>query len=203
MIGVIDLGISNVGSVLNMLKHLGLPAREVRSGSEAAAAEKLILPGVGHFGHAMDKLRAKGLVEPIREAAQTDNKAVLGICLGMQLLLDHSEEGDAAGLGLVPGRCIKFSSDTQSAHLPTPHMGWRSVTTKRTSSLIEGLPPEPRFYFVHSYHAVIKSDAVVLEASYGCVFTAAFQLGNIYGVQFHPEKSHSFGQQILKNFATS
>lgn len=201
MIAIIDSGISNVASVLNMMRKIGVPARLARSPSDLESAERIILPGVGHFETGMKRLEELELVESIR-AASEQRKPILGICLGMQLLLKNSEEGGRSGLGLVDGHCIRFKPAEMRSSLPVPHMGWRQVTPLKTSQLLHGLPEESRFYFVHSYHAkLVHKNEALFSADYGYEFTAGYESANIAGVQFHPEKSHKFGEQLLRNFA--
>lgn len=202
MIAVIDYGIGNVGSIINMLKKIGVPAILTNDIEQIEKADKLILPGVGAFDIGMQKLNESGLLDAIKKHAVEDKKPLLGICLGMQMLGRKSEEGKEAGLGLIPfdNKRFVFESDT---HLKVPHMGWNiTVDTEDKDPIIEGLTPEQRYYFVHSYHAVCDSeDNVLMRTEYGYSFAAAVRKGNIYGVQFHPEKSHKFGMALLENFA--
>lgn len=200
-VGIIDCGIANAGSVANMLRRTGTPSQLVHTPQEVAAADAVILPGVGHFRSAMQRLHEMNLVDALRSAALEQHKPLLGICLGMQLLGRHSEEGDCKGLGIVDARCVRFALEAMHQSLPVPHMGWRTVTLKKASPLIEGLPASPRFYFVHSYHMdVADPGGVLMTADYGYTFVAGLEIGNVAGVQFHPEKSHAFGQRLLTNF---
>lgn len=201
MIGVIDYGICNVGSVVNMLKRVGAMATVVRSAPDINLVDRIILPGVGHFRTGMANLESAGLTQAIRNAVQLDRKPLLGICLGMQLLAGHSEEGDCAGLGIIPARVVRFDGARMADRLPIPHMGWSHVVPTRASPLTAGLPDNAKFYFVHSY--VVETDdpdLTLLRATYGYDYIAAVQKGRVFGVQFHPEKSHSFGKLILRNF---
>jgi len=201
MIAVIDYGIGNVGSIINMLKKIGVPAILTNNIEQIEKADKIILPGVGAFDIGMQKLNKSGLLDAIKKHAVEDKKPMLGICLGMQMLGRKSEEGKESGLGLIPfdNKRFVFGSDT---HLKIPHMGWNiTVDAEEDDPLIEGLTQEQRYYFVHSYHAVCDSDDnVLMRAEYGYSFAAAVRKGNIYGVQFHPEKSHKFGMALLENF---
>ncbi len=200
MITIIDYGAGNIGSVLNMIKHVGGEAGVASNAAGVLAATKILLPGVGSFDNAMTRLAGLGLVEPLMERAKA-GIPLLGICLGMQLLANESEEGRMAGLGLIPGRVCRFSFEGEAARLKIPHMGWNSVTPARVHPLVAGLEEGARFYFVHSYHFVCDSEEdVLLKSVYGYPFTSGVQRGNVMGVQFHPEKSHRFGMQLIRNF---
>lgn len=203
MIAIVNLGIGNVGSIVNMLRRAGAAAVATDDPIQIAAARKLILPGVGAFDKAVERLEALGLRPVLEEKVMKDRVPILGICLGMQLLTHGSEEGRAAGLGWIPGVTRRFDFGPSTA-LKIPHMGWNTVRTHRTSRLFNGLEDDPRFYFVHSYHVVCDDPShVAATCSYGYDFACAVTLGNVAGVQFHPEKSHRFGLQLLKNFAES
>ena len=201
MIGVLDCGIGNIGSILNMLKKVGVEGRAVESGMEIDACDKLILPGVGAFDTGMALLSMNGRREALDKAA-TAGKAILGICLGMQLLGRCSEEGKKEGLGYLPFSLVRFGQEQQPA-LKIPHMGWNEVRILHPdATLAQNMEPEPRFYFVHSYYAVCDHpDDVLMTCDYGETFAAAVYRNNIWGVQFHPEKSHRFGMCIMRNFA--
>jgi len=206
MIAVIDAGLGNIGSLLNMLDHLGIAARVARAPADLADADRLILPGVGAFDHGMARLHASGLLPALEERVLRDHVPVLGICLGMQLLGRSSEEGASPGLGWVPARTIRFNFAANPTHLRIPHMGWNDVRPAATDNLLElgrdDLGDGPRFYFVHSYHVVCDAPADIAGiAHYGFPFTAALQRGHIHGVQFHPEKSHRWGKLLLARFA--
>lgn len=199
VISVIDCDIGNVGSVINMLKHVGAESRLISSPVEIEQAEALLLPGVGHFGHAMTVLRERGLVEPLQQRVLRDRAPILGICLGMQLLGLHSEEGDAEGLGFIAAR-FKRISPLPGTDLKVPHMGWNTVSVKRPNPVLAG-DDEKRFYFVHSYQAVCeREDEIVATCDYGGEFPCAYGRDNIFGVQFHPEKSHRFGMDLFRRF---
>lgn len=199
MVAVIDYGLGNLGSIVNMLKALGEKSVITGRAEEIKATDKIILPGVGAFDAGMRQLKERGLEEVIRKEALA-GKPVLGICLGMQLLGRRSEEGSLDGLGLIPFDNIRFRIAPESG-LKIPHMGWDLIELKRTSPLTEGLKGPQRYYFVHSYHARCdREENVLMTCEYGTEFAAAVVRGNIYGVQFHPEKSHHFGMALLENF---
>lgn len=199
MLAVIDYGAGNLRSVLHALNHLGVESiRVVQEPRDLAGADRIILPGVGAFGAGMQQLHAQQLVEPIREAVWR-GVPYLGICLGMQFLFDRSDEmGNHEGLGLLPGYVTRFPNRPD---LKVPHMGWNQLNILRSSLLTEGLATDSYAYFVHSYYCVPEQESdVAIVVDYGLPFTAAVQHANIYGVQFHPEKSQRTGLQILSNF---
>lgn len=204
LIAVIDYGMGNVSSIVNMLKKIGVPTVLAKDIKTIQAADKLILPGVGAFDTGMLKLKQGGLTEAIIQHAVIDEKPLLGICLGMQMLGRGSEEGLEKGLSLIPFDNKRFVFDREK-NLKIPHMGWDIVTTKsKEDPLVTGLDPDQRYYFVHSYHAVCDMEEnVLMSCDYGYCFAAAVKYKNIYGVQFHPEKSHRFGMALLNNFARS
>lgn len=201
MIAVIDYGMGNVGSIINMLKKIGVESTLTSDERVIDSADRLILPGVGSFDKGMYNLNEKGLSDIIKKNVCEYNKPLLGICLGMQLLGRSSEEGKIRGLDLIPFENVKFSFNA-SLNLKIPHMGWDIITNVMEDPLSKGLDPHQRYYFVHSYHAACDyKENILMECDYGYVFTAAVKSGNIYGVQFHPEKSHKFGMALLENFA--
>ena len=201
MIAVIDYGMGNVGSIINMLRKIGVESILTNEENVIDHADKLILPGVGAFDKGMQNLNESGLSDVIKKNVKQMKKPLLGICLGMQLLGRKSEEGNSAGLGLIPFDNKRFLFD-ENIQLKIPHMGWDMITPVREDPLLEGLDQKQRFYFVHSYHAVCESqENILMECDYGYIFAAAVKSGNIYGVQFHPEKSHKFGMALLENFA--
>jgi glutamine amidotransferase len=201
MIGIIDVGIGNLGSIRNMFKKIGAPAKVVSDAAGIAAAAKLVLPGVGAFDAGMARLHGSGLLPVIEQRAFEERIPVLGICLGMQLMTHGSEEGRSPGLGWIPARTLRFPIDSQP-RLRVPHMGWNHVRVVRLDPLIEGVDGESAFYFVHSFHIQCEEpEHVLLSAEYGIKFVAAFRKNNLLGVQFHPEKSHRHGMQVLGNFA--
>ncbi len=200
MITIIDYGMGNLGSVQNMFRYLGVASTISADPEVISKAEKLLLPGVGAFDNAMLRLNQHGFREILNQKAQTEKVPVLGICLGMQLLTRGSEEGDLPGLNFIPADTVRFP-DSQG--LKVPHMGWNLVLPSTESVLTRDLPEESRFYFVHSYCVHTDDPAhSVLKADYGVRFDAAIQKDNIFGAQFHPEKSHKFGMQLFKNFAS-
>ena len=198
MIAVIDYGVGNLFSLSSSLSFLGLENRITRSWDEVRAASHIILPGVGAFGDAMEKLAATGLVPVLREEAKK-GKPLLGICLGMQLLGRRSEEGKEEGLGLIPFDNVRFQLGSS---YKIPHMGWNYIEiVNERAPIVKDLDRRQRYYFVHSYHAKCDDDGnVLMTCDYGYPFAAAVVKEQIYGVQFHPEKSHQFGMRLLKNF---
>lgn len=202
MITIIDYGVGNLLSIRNMLKKAGYRDATISNKEEdIAQAEKLILPGVGHFDYGMHQLRESAFFDTLNKRVQTDKVPILGICLGAQLLTQGSEEGELPGLGWIQARTIRFDSSRMDTSLKIPHMGWGDVKVQKPSKLFENMPEDPRFYFVHSYHLVCDdpSDELV-SCTHGYSFVAGVERGNVLGVQFHPEKSHKFGLQLLSNF---
>lgn len=198
---VVSFGMGNTGSVVNMLRRIGVDA--VVSGDPAivASADRLILPGVGAFDAAMRNLDTSGLRQALDQRVAADGVPVLGICLGMQLLAEHGDEGGVAGLAWLPGRVERLAGVApDGAQLPLPHIGWSTLSVHRPSPLLAGLAAEDRFYFVHSFHHRAREEHLVASASHGEPFAAVVSRGNIHGVQFHPEKSHRPGLRLLENF---
>lgn len=202
MIIIVDYKMGNIGSVVNMLKKIGVKSKLSANPEEILCAEKLLLPGVGSFDSGMRNLQDAGLIEVLNKRVLIDRIPILGICLGMQLLMDNSEEGSLAGLGWINGEVKRFDFGLDDRNLKVPHMGWNIVNPKETHTLFKDFEPEGRFYFVHSYYAKCKYDENILGVTnYGYEFTSCIRKENIFGAQFHPEKSHKFGMKILKNFA--
>lgn len=202
MIVIIDYGMGNVGSVLNMLRKIGVPAAISSERRIIADANKLILPGVGAFDRGMTLLRELDLIDLLNEKVLERKTPVLGVCLGMQLLSRRSEEGDLPGLGWIAADTIRFRFDAGDRSCKVPHMGWNSVQRTKCDAILGTFEEVPKFYFVHSYHVVCDNESDVLARSvHGFSFTAAVQRNNVYGTQFHPEKSHRFGMSLLSNFA--
>lgn len=200
MITIINYGMGNLGSILNMFKRIGQAAIITDNLSEIEKAEKLLLPGVGSFDQAMMRIKENGFLEILNHKALVEKVPILGICLGMQLLTKGSEEGTLPGLNWIEADTLRFPRNNG---LKVPHMGWNLVFPTTASPLTINLPEESRFYFVHSYYVkVAKEENSILKTEYGLRFDAAIQKENIFGAQFHPEKSHKFGMQFLKNFAS-
>jgi glutamine amidotransferase len=201
---VVDAGIGNLGAIPNMLKRIGASATITNDGELIAEADRLILPGVGSFDPAMQTLSDLGVVDALTEKALVERVPVLGVCLGMQLLFESSEEGRLPGLGWIPGRVVKFRLDQADRTLRIPHMGWNWVEPANHAALFEGFDEVPRFYFAHSYHVDPANAADVAGwTDYGYRFAASVQHENISGIQFHPEKSHRFGLKVFENFLAS
>lgn len=200
MITIIDYGIGNLNSVANIIHYVGGKCRILDDPNELINAEKLILPGVGAFDKGMESLKERGILEALNIAVLENKVPILGICLGMQLLTLRSEEGKLEGLGWVDAEVKKFSFEN-NLNLKIPHMGWNSLQVKKQNPLIPIREENLRFYFVHSYFVNPNQDELTIASShYGRDFCAAFQKDNIFGVQFHPEKSHRFGMNLMKNF---
>lgn len=202
MITIIDYGLGNIQAFVNVYRRLHIPVTVAQSASQLEGASKLILPGVGAFDHAIERLDASGMRSTLDEMVQLQKIPVLGICVGMQILANSSEEGCLPGLGWVPGRVCSFKSVPNLTDLPLPHMGWNDVSALNENVLFKGFEEEARFYFLHSFFFDCGQDQHrAAMSSYGLEFSCAVQAGNVYGVQFHPEKSHHFGVGLLKNFA--
>lgn len=202
---VLDYGMGNVGSIVNMLKKLGVAAELSGGPRDVLRADRLILPGVGAFDAAMTKLRQLGYVEALRQRVLGDKVPILGICLGMQLLGQGSEEGQEPGLGWLDARAVRFRFDAQGERdgLRVPHMGWNTVRPATPSPFFPATDRERRFYFVHSYHLQCQDAAdVMTRTTYGVEFVSGVRRGNIVGTQFHPEKSHRFGLEFFRAFVS-
>ncbi|MBP7477330.1 MAG: imidazole glycerol phosphate synthase subunit HisH [Chitinophagales bacterium] len=203
-ITIVDYKMGNLGSIQNMLKKLGYKSIVSSDLQCIEDAEKLILPGVGAFDNGMNNIRTLGLEGILKKKILEDKTPILGICLGMQLMTQGSEEGIQKGLGWINARVEKFNFKENNENLRIPHMGWNYTTCLRESALWREMPDETRFYYVHSYCLKdIHVAHALLTADYGGNFCSGFEQGNILGVQFHPEKSHKFGKQLLKNFITN
>lgn len=200
MIAVINYGMGNIGSIVNMLHKIGEESVVTDEKKVLEEADKIILPGVGAFDHGIENLQEKNLIGVIRKITIEKKTPFLGICLGMQLLGRRSEEGKEEGLGLIPFDSVRFRFESE-APFKVPHMGWDIVKFKQRDKVLEGLEGTQRYYFVHSYHAVCDmNENVLMTCEYGYEFIAAVKRENIYGFQFHPEKSHRFGMKLLENF---
>lgn len=202
MIRIVNYGLGNVEAFLNVYYRLGIDARLASNAAELADAERIILPGVGAFDRAMQLLDASGMRDVLEKKAHVERVPVIGICVGMQILANGSDEGTAAGLGWIPGRVRSFASNPLSSELPLPHMGWNDISPTGHGAILRDLEPHPRFYFLHSFYFECDDHAhTVATAHYGHDFACVVAADNIIGVQFHPEKSHHWGTQLLKNFA--
>ena len=204
MITILDYGMGNLGSIQNMFKRIGVSAEITGDIEVLGRARKILLPGVGAFDSAMMRINQSGLRDVLNRKVLQDRVPVLGICLGMQLLTESSEEGQLPGLGWIAARTLSFRERIDS-QLKSPHMGWNLVSLNAPSALTRGFDEfeEPRFYFVHSYFVKCTDPAdAILRTTYGIPYDSGIQKGNIYGVQFHPEKSHRFGMKLLENFAS-
>ncbi|RPD51021.1 imidazole glycerol phosphate synthase subunit HisH [Paracnuella aquatica] len=200
MITIIDYGMGNLGSIQNMFKRIKVASEVTSDLKKISQAKKILLPGVGAFDAAMERIENAGFLPVLNQKALEEKIPILGICLGMQLLTNSSEEGVRRGLGWINAKTIRFK--LSDARLKVPHMGWNLVHTQNLSPLIDNLPEDPRFYFVHSYHVQCMDPFNVLTTThYGISFHSVIQQNNIYGAQFHPEKSHKFGMKLLQNFA--
>lgn len=202
MIRIVDYGVGNIQAFLTIFKNLGIEASRARAADELEGATHLILPGVGAFDNAMSLLNQSGMRPCLDEMVLARQVPVLGVCVGLQMLAGGSDEGNLLGLNWVPGRVRAFAEISSLKDLPMPHMGWNDLKVQVDHSLFSNFKPDPRFYFLHSYYfdADYKAD-VLATAEYGLEFDCIVSKGNIYGVQCHPEKSHFFGAQLLKNFA--
>jgi imidazole glycerol-phosphate synthase subunit HisH len=201
MIAIIDYGMGNLGSIYNMFKKVGADSMITSSHEKIAKADKLVLPGVGSFDAAMKRIHDNNYFDLLNELVLVEKKQVLGICLGMQLLFESSEEGQLPGFSWIKGEVMNFKSRIPGS-MKIPHMGWNDVTIINKSPLTKGFSNEMRFYFVHSYYAkVFDTENQMMICDYGISFDSAVHHENIYGVQFHPEKSHRYGMQLLKNFS--
>lgn len=201
MITLLDYGLGNVAAFVNIYKRLNLPVAVAATADQLAGAEKIILPGVGSFDWAMTRLEESGMRACLDDLVMIKNKPVLGVCVGMQMMAKRSEEGKLPGLGWIEAEVKRFdeSGFTQRTHLP--HMGWNDVNPRSTACLFKGMTA-PRFYFLHSYYfAPANPDDVLGVTDYNGNFASAARSGNVYGTQFHPEKSHQWGVALLKNFA--
>jgi len=203
MIVIIDYGVGNPGSILNMLHKAGGDAVISAENEDISKAKALVLPGVGAFDNGMQKLEDLGLIKLLIKKVVEEKVPFLGVCLGMHLLFDRSEEGKLPGLGWIKGEVKRFDFSAIADHsrLKVPHMGWNTVRPTGASNLFKCIKDEVRYYFAHSYHVVCKDKSNVLAtANYGYDFTCAVGKSNVFGVQFHPEKSHRFGLTMFKGF---
>lgn len=197
---IVDYGMGNLNSVLKKVNRLAGDAHITSNPEEILFASKIILPGVGHFAMAVSNLKKLSLWDALNEAVLVKKTPILGICLGLQLMTKNSEEGDVEGFGWFDARVVRFRVQDTLKH-KVPHMGWNSIKPMKSSKLIEDLPENPGFYFVHSYHVVSDNpDEVLATTAYEYEFVSALEKDNIFGLQFHPEKSHDTGEKLLANF---
>lgn len=202
MVGIIDYGLGNINAFVNIYKQLNIPITVVNSHQQLSTITKLILPGVGHFDYAMQQFSNSGMREPVSKMVLEDKVPVIGICVGMQMLANGSDEGKEKGLGWINGYVHKFDPATISNKTHLPHMGWNDVYPTGQGGLFSGMEKDARFYFLHSYYfSCNEPQDTIAEAEYGIKYACAVNHSNIYGVQFHPEKSHHFGIRLLENFA--
>lgn len=202
MITIIDYGVGNVQALANIYKRLEIPCVQAKSAAELAGASHIVLPGVGAFDWAMARLQASGMREALDELVQVQQKPVLGICVGMQMMAGGSDEGQLPGLAWFDAHVRRFDETRFTSRTHLPHMGWNDVEPERPCDLLRELGEEARFYFLHSYYFAARDQTDILATTmYAERFACAVRRGNVYGVQFHPEKSHGWGIQLLKNFA--
>ena len=197
---IVDYGTGNINSVKKCLDRIGISSIVSSDIKEIITADKIVLPGVGHFKKAMSNLRELNLLDALNHAVLIDLKPVLGICLGMELMGRESEEGNAKGLGWFDAKIVRFRPSETNKY-KVPHTGWNQIRIRKNSPLMKNVPELSEFYFVHSYHLKIEDESDLLnETEYEIVFPSAVEKGNIFGVQYHPEKSHDVGIQLLRNF---
>lgn len=200
MICIIDYNMGNLRSVVRKFERLGAEVCISSNADEIGKADKLVLPGVGHFANGVKHLKELGIWGVLNHKVLIRKTPILGICLGMQLMAKHSEEGDCEGLGWFDAEVVKFKIQNKQTY-KVPHMGWNSAERQKESSLFDQIPEEAPFYFVHSYHFKCNDHTDVLtQTSYEYPFVSSVEKENIYGTQFHPEKSHDFGEQLIHNF---
>ena len=199
---MIDYGVGNLGAIENIISYLGSEVRISSNPDDIRVATRLVLPGIGHFAKALNALETSGLRPVVEDLVMGNKTPILGICVGMQMLLEHGSEGDVPGLGWIGGRVVGFDTNRfESPRLQVPHMGWSDLEVVRPGGLLTGLEDEARFYFAHSFHAEgVAPGNVLARVHYGYDFPVAIAKDNIFGVQFHPEKSHKFGMSLFRNF---
>jgi glutamine amidotransferase len=201
IIGIINYGVGNIGSIENMLSRMSVEYMIISSPEEIFKVDKLILPGVGKFDYGMNMLIENNLVDAIKEYALVLKRPILGICLGAQLMLKSSEEGEMSGLGFFDGKSVHFSKLISQNNIRIPHMGWSNVVLNKNIKILDNIELPARFYFVHSYYMTTDNkDDIMFTSIYGDEFISGLHKSNIYAVQFHPEKSHKYGLKMLENF---
>lgn len=201
MVTIVDYGVGNLASIANMARKAGTDCVISSDPASIATADKLILPGVGAFDRGMANLEERGLIPALNERALSARVPTIGLCLGMQLMSRGSEEGSRPGLGWIAADSVRFTFPATEKALKVPHMGWNYIEPAAPVALMQNLPPEPRFYFANSYHLSCDDEAdVMCWTTYGERFASGIHRGNLWGTQFHPEKSHSFGLAVLRNF---
>jgi glutamine amidotransferase len=202
MITIIDYGVGNINAFHNIYKSLGKDVCIAKNANDIQNATKLILPGVGHFDYAMKKFQDSGMVSIVSNLVQNNNIPILGICVGMQMLSNSSEEGELPGLGWINAKVKKIDSSLLTQTTCLPHMGWNDINIISDNFLLKNLPNIPRFYFLHSYYFdCMQENDIIATSTYGNSFACAVNHKNIFGVQFHPEKSHKYGIKLLENFS--
>jgi len=202
VIAIVDYGLGNVSAFLNVYKRLNVKAFIAKDRKELTKAQKIVLPGVGGFDQAIHLLESSGMKEALNELVLEHEIPVLGVCVGMQIMAESSDEGSAAGLNWIKGEVKSLNADPKFEKLPLPHMGWNEISIKHEDELFNGLKGRPQFYFLHSYHFVCSEENTSIgTANYGIDMNCIVRSRNIYGVQFHPEKSHHNGVSLLKNFS--
>ncbi|MCK5146217.1 imidazole glycerol phosphate synthase subunit HisH [bacterium] len=201
MIGILDYGLGNIRAFANIYKNLDMPYRTVSCVNDFEGVSKIILPGVGAFDHAMDQLNQSGLRDRLDELVLVGNLPVMGICVGMQMMAEDSEEGQLPGLGWIKGHVRKMDISQLTGQTRLPHMGWNSINPLSNNSILSGFSETPRFYFLHSFYFNCTDQTHCIATSvYGKKFSCAVNRANVFGIQFHPEKSHQNGIQLLSNF---
>jgi glutamine amidotransferase len=202
MIGIIDYGLGNIKAFSNIYKSLDIKYKIVQKSEELKDITKIILPGVGAFDDAMNKFNESGLRDGVEKMVLNEKKPLLGICVGMQILAESSDEGTEKGLGWINASVKIFDTKTINHDTKLPHMGWNTIDIQpKNEPLFQDLEQQAKFYFLHSYYFQCEDSNIIAETEYGEKYTSAVRSDNIYGVQFHPEKSHSFGLKILQNFS--
>lgn len=200
-IAIVNHGAANIHSVVNMLNHIGHDPIITQSAQDLSQADKIILPGIGNAQKVWANLEKLGYVDSLKEAVEIQKKMILGICVGMQLMTDGSDEGNSPGFGWIKGRCRKFQFEPTESQIKIPHMGWNKILPHPGKKIFSYVSEEQKFYFVHSYFVDCENkDDIAASSTYGRDFVCSIEKNNIFGVQFHPEKSHSYGMDLLAHF---